>query len=163
MELDTPAKFDVYDKPSNVAQGWERYVKSVKLYLTAEGINAAERQRGSTTSLCCSDVQDIADKNITDTGTDFTTLVRKLSECFAGQNNVVFERYQFRLCTQLEGERVDSWYTRLRIKAQMCEYENQTDSIIQDQIVACCFSTKLRRKLLETPNISLQETLKTAR
>ena len=45
----------------------------------------------------------------------------------------------------------------------MYEYENQTDSIIRDQIVACCSSTKLRRKLLETPNISLQETLKTAR
>ena len=44
----------------------------------------------------------------------------------------------------------------------MCEYENQTDSIIRDQSVACCSSTKLRRKLLETPNISLQETLKTA-
>ncbi|CAB4006272.1 hypothetical protein BOX15_Mlig014458g1 [Paramuricea clavata] len=45
----------------------------------------------------------------------------------------------------------------------MCEYDNQTDSIIRDQIVACCSSTKLRRKLLETPNISLQEALKTAR
>ena len=44
----------------------------------------------------------------------------------------------------------------------MCEYENQTDSIIRDQIVACS-STKRRRKLLETPNIFLQETLKTAR
>ncbi len=39
----------------------------------------------------------------------------------------------------------------------------QTDSIVRDQTVACCSSTKLRRKLLETPNISLQETLKTAR
>ena len=64
---------------------------------------------------------------------------------------------------ELEGERVDSWHTRLRIKARMCEYDNQTDSIIRDQIVACCSSTKLRRKLLETPNISLQEALKTAR
>ena len=45
----------------------------------------------------------------------------------------------------------------------MCEYDNQTDSIIRDQTVACCSSTKLRRKLLETPNISLQEALKTAR
>ena len=45
----------------------------------------------------------------------------------------------------------------------MCEYENQTDSIIRDQIVAYCSSTKLKLKLLETPNISLQETLKTAR
>ena len=163
MELATPAKFDVYDEPSNVAHRWERYVKSVKLYLTPKGINSAQRQRAILLHCAGSDVQDIADNNITDTGTDFTTLVRKLIEYFAAQNNVVFERYQFRLCTQLEGERVDSWYTRLRIKAQMCEYENQRDSIIRDQIVACCSSTKLRRKLLETPNISLQETLKTAR
>ena len=43
MELATPAKFDVYDEPSNVAHRWERYVKSIKLYLTAKGINAAQR------------------------------------------------------------------------------------------------------------------------
>ena len=121
MELATPAKFDVYDEPSNVAHLWERYVKSVKLYLTAKGINAAQRQRAILLHCAGSDVQDIADNNITDTGTDFTTLVRKLTEYFTAQNNVVFERYQFRLCT------------------------------------------KLRRKLLETPNISLQETLKAAR
>ena len=163
MELTTPAKFDVYDEPNNVAHRWERYVKSVKIYLAAKGINAAQRQRAILLHCAGSDVQDMAENNITDTGTDFTTLVGKLTEYFAAQNNIVFERYQFRLRTQLEGERVDSWYTRLRIEAQMCEYEGQTDSIIRDQIVACCSSTKLRCKLLETPNISLQDTLKTAR
>ena len=163
MDFATPAKFDVYDEPNNVAHRWERYVKSVKIYLAAKGINAAPRQRAILLHCAGSDVQDIAENNITDTGTDFATLTRKLTEYFAAQNNVVFERYQFRQCTQLEGERVDSWHTRLRIKVRMCEYDNQTDSIIRDQIVACCSSTKLRRKLLETPNISLQEALKTAR
>ena len=89
MELATPAKFDVYNEPSNVAHRWERYVKSVKLYLTAKGINAAQRQRAILLHCAGSDVQDIADNNITDTGTDFTTLVRKLTEYFAAQNNVV--------------------------------------------------------------------------
>ncbi len=162
MDFATPTKFDVYDEPNNVAHRWERYVRSVKIYLAAKGINTAQRQRAILLHCAGDDVQDIAENNITDTGTDFATLVRKLTEYFAAQNNVVFERYQFRQCTQLEGEKVDSWHTRLRIKARMCEYENQTDSIIRDQIVACCSSTKLRRKLLETPNISLQETLKTA-
>ena len=163
MVLTMPAKFNVYDEPNNVAHRWERYVKSVKIYLAAKGINAAPRQRAILLHCAGSNVQDIAENNITDTGTDFTTLIGKLTKYFAAQNNIVFEQYQFRLCTQLEGERVDSWYTSLRIKAQMCEYEGKTDSIIRDQIVACCSSTKLRRKLLETPNISLQDTLKTAR
>ena len=73
MELATPAKFDVYDEPSNVAHRWERYVKSVKLYLTAKGINAAQRQRKILLHCPGSDVQDIADNNILDTGTHFTT------------------------------------------------------------------------------------------
>ena len=38
MELATPAKFDVYDEPNNVAHHWERYVKSVKVYLAAKGL-----------------------------------------------------------------------------------------------------------------------------
>ena len=97
MELATPAKFYVYDEPSNVAHHWETYVKSVKLYLTAKGTNAAQRQRAILLHCAGSNVQDIADNNITDT--DFTTLVRKLTEYFAAQNNVIF-----RLCTQLEGE-----------------------------------------------------------
>ena len=45
----------------------------------------------------------------------------------------------------------------------MCEYRTQTDSIIRDHIVVCCISTKLKRKLLETPNILLGDTLKLAR
>ena len=102
MDFATPAKFDVYDEPNNVAHRWERYVKSVKIYLAAKGINAAPRQRAILLHCAGSDVQDIAENNIADTGTDFATLTRKLTEYFAAQNDVVFERYQFRQCTQLD-------------------------------------------------------------
>ena len=44
-----------------------------------------------------------------------------------------------------------------------CEFETQTDSIIRDQIVASCLSNKLRRKLLQVSNISLEDTLKIGR
>ena len=69
MELATTAKFDVYDEPSNVDHRWERYVKSSKLYLTTKGINAAQRQRAILLHCAGSNVQDIADNNITDTVT----------------------------------------------------------------------------------------------
>lgn len=162
MDFKTPAKFGVYDELNNVAHRWERYVKTVKIYLAAKEINATHVQGAILLDCAGRDVQDIA-KCITDTGTDFATLAHKLGEYFSAQNNVVLQRYLFRQCIQLEGERVDSWHGRLRSKVRKCEYGSQTDSIIRDQIVACCCSTKLRRMLLDTPNISLQETLKTAR
>ena len=49
------------------------------------------------------------------------------------------------------------------MKASTCEFGDQLDSLIRDQIVACCRSSKLRLKLLQVGNISLQDTLKTAR
>ena len=67
MDFATPAKFDVYDEPNNVAHLWERYVKSVKIYLAAKGINAAPRQRAILLHCAGSDVQDIAENNITRT------------------------------------------------------------------------------------------------
>ena len=163
MDFETPTKFDVYDEPGDVTYRWEKYVKLVKIYLAAKEIDTAQRQRAILLNCAGRDVQDIVEYNLTDTGADFATLVQKISEHFEAQNNVVFQRYQFRQCIQQDGEIVDSWHRRLCIKARNCEYESQTDSIIRDQIVACCSSNKLRRMLLETPNISLQETLKTTR
>ena len=162
MDFKTPAEFGVYDELNNVAHRWERYVKTVKIYLAVKEINATHVQGAILLDCAGRDVQDIA-KCITDTGTDFGTLVHKLGEYFSAQNNVVLQRYLFRQCIQLEGESVDSWHGRLRIKVRKCEYGSQTDSIIRDQIVACCYSSKLRRMLVDTPNISLQEALKTAR
>mgnify|MGYP002803410007 CR=1 FL=1 len=49
------------------------------------------------------------------------------------------------------------------MKASTCDFGDQLDSLIRDQIVACCRSSKLRLKLLQVANISLKDTLETAR
>ena len=160
MELSPPPPFDVYSQPNGVSRRWEKYVKTVRIYLAAKGINAGGRQRAILLHCAGSDIQDIAETNLTDTGADLNTLVSKFSEYFSSRHNVVFERYEFR---QGEDEDIDSWHTRLRMKASTCEFGDQLDSLIRDQIVACCRSSKLRLKLLQVANISLHDTLKTAR
>ena len=162
MDLSPPPPFDVYSQPNGVSRGWEKYVKTVRIYLAAKGINAGGRQRAILLHCAGSDIQDIAETNLTDTGADLNTLVSNFCD-FSSRNNVVFERYEFRQCIQGEDEDIDSWHTRLRMKASTCEFGDQLDSLIRDQIVACCRSSKLRLKLLQVANISLQDTLKTAR
>ena len=50
---------------------------------------------------------------------------------------------------QAEGETVDQFAVRLRRKAQQCDYGEQMEAQIRDQIVSRCQSDELRRKLLE--------------
>ena len=50
---------------------------------------------------------------------------------------------------QEESETIDQFAERLRRKAQQCDYGDQMEAQIQDQIVSKCRSNELRRKLLE--------------
>ena len=163
MDLSVPPPLDVYSRPNGVSRRWEKYVKTVEIYLAAKGIANAIRQRAILLHCAGNDIQDIAANNLTGTGLDFETLVNKFKRYFSSRNNVVFERYKFRRCAQEPGEGIDSWYTRLRMKVSTCEFETQTDSIIRDQIVASCLSNKLRCKLLQVSNISLENTHKIGR
>ena len=163
MDLSPPPPFDVYSQPNGVSRRWEKYVKTVRIYLAAKAINAAGRQRAILLHCAGSDIQDIAETSLADTGEDLNTLVSKFNKYFSSRNNVVFERYEFRQCIQHDDESIDSWHTRLRMKASTCDFGEQLDSLIRDRIVASCRSSKLRLKLLQVANISLKDTLETAR
>ena len=64
---------------------------------------------------------------------------------------------------QQTDETVDEYCTRLRTLASSCEFGEQTDDHIRDQIVDKCTSTSLRRRLLRTENLQLEELLSIAR
>ena len=95
MDLSVPPPFDVYSKPNGVSRRWEKYVKTVEIYLAAKGITNAIRQRAILLHCAGNDIQDIAANNLTDTGLDFETQVNKFKRYFSSRNNVVFERYEF--------------------------------------------------------------------
>ena len=63
------------------------------------------------------------------------------------QINIPYERHFFR--EMAENETVDQYAVRLRRKAQQCDYGDQMEGQIRDQIVSKCRSNELRRKLLE--------------
>ena len=118
MDLSVPPPFDVYSKPDGVSRRWEKYVKTIEIYLAAKGITNAIRQHAILLHCAGNNIQHIAGNNLTDTGLDFETLVNKFKRYFSSRNNVVFERYEFRRCAQEPGKGIDSWYTRLRMKVR---------------------------------------------
>lgn len=89
--------------------------------------------------------------------------VVKLCQFFEPKQNVSFERHMFRRLKQDEHERIDMFMMRLREQAEKCDFGDQTDDNVRDQITSGCSSDVLRRKILGRDDASLDDIIKMAR
>ena len=82
------------------------------------------------------------------------------------KGNVPYERLCFRETSQLANETVEQFVTRLRQKAQTCEFGDAAtvDEQIRDQVISKCLSHELRRKLFQKGrNLTLPQLREIAR
>ena len=103
------------------------------------------------------EVQDLFETLI-DTGTTYAHAIDKLNEYFAPKKNIAFERHVFRQPKQEENETVDNFIVRLSKLSISCDFsELQKEDMIRDQVVDCCRSTDLRKKLLAESDLTLEK------
>ena len=149
--------FDVNSDPSSVGTEWKRWLRSFQLYADGKGLiiltdkDDNKVQRRALLLHCAGpDVQDIFDV-LADTGgaKDYQKAEDALTRHFVTQVNTPYERHLFREMVQGEDETIDQFAVRLRRKAQQCDYGDQMEAQIRDQIISKCRSNELRRKLLE--------------
>ena len=89
-----------------------------------------------------------------------------MDKYFKPQANIPYERFCFREMSQLPSETVEQFVTRLRQKAQSCEFGDAAavDGQIRDQVISKCLPHNIRRKLLEKGKIlTLQQLREIAR
>ena len=73
------------------------------------------------------------------------------------------QNYVFRSMEQHDGETLAQFVTRLRQVVKDCDYGEQAENQIRDQVVQRCKSHELRRKLLEKEEkLTLELLLSTA-
>ena len=115
--------------------------------------------------LCAGEqVQEIFE-TLADTGTaaEYEKAVNALNAYFIPKVNSTYQNHLFRSMEQREGEMVAQFVTRLRQVVKDCDYGDQADNQIRDQVVQRCTSHDLRRKLLEKGDtLTLEVLLKTA-
>ena len=142
---------------STISQRWRKWVKSFEYYIAASGITDKKQQRAVFLHLAGPEVQDIFE-TLEDTGTDLDTALMKLTAYFEPRKNIPFERHNFRETNQLQGETIKQYAIRLKHQVKFCEYDNP-DDMIHDQIIEQCLSTRLRRRLLREPYLTLEKTM----
>ena len=73
------------------------------------------------------------------------------------KSNLTYERHQFNIRNQNEGDSIDSYVTDLRILSKSCEFGDLTDSLIKDRLVYEVKQDTVRSRLLRETDLTLQK------
>ena len=84
-----------------------------------------------------------------------------LNNHFELKKNVVFERHVFRQAMQGTNKSLLTLVTRLLKLASTCEFANP-NSEIRNQFIDKCSSNRIRRRLLQKPNLTLENIVEKA-
>lgn len=150
--------FDLGDR-ATLGFRWKRWLRSFELYADGKGIQNAGQKKALLLHSAGLEVQDIfytlECPDPTDGQTLYSVAKQVLNDYFEPKINVAFERSQFRGLAQQPNESVEQFVTRLRQKAVYCNFHN-VDESIRDQLIEKCSSQRLRRKLLEKDDPTLE-------
>ena len=86
-------------------------------------------------------------------------VIERFNEYFSPRSNELTTRYKFRKCVQRTGERLDAFITRLKIIMKECDYGDEKDKQLRDQIVFGCREDSLRDKFFREAALTLQMTI----
>ncbi|XP_049886660.1 uncharacterized protein LOC126381182 isoform X2 [Pectinophora gossypiella] len=154
--------FDCDSDNASLGVRWEKWKRSLDIYLFAANINDSKKKRATLLHMGGPTLQDIyfnipgahipvepqPDVPGDQTSDVYKTAIDKLDDYFMPKQSSVYERHVFRLLKQDAGEKFEKFVLRLRTQSSKCKFSNEEDSLI-DQITEKCASNDLRKKILK--------------
>lgn len=163
MEKDIE-RFDMNLDPTALGPRWKRWMRSFELYVESQGINDSKRKTAMLLHRAGPDVQEIFDTlSPAEEGDVYEAAKTVLNAHFAPKVNFTYERHVFRSITQEQGESHDRFLVRLKQQAKNCNFKDNEDDQIIDQVIEKCVSGKLRRQLLVKEDLTLGKVGEAAR
>ena len=171
-----PASFCPDGEASDISVRWAEWLEEFEAFADSKGLfniagadAAQQNMRAQRKALLLyhagARVREIARPFDATDRHAYDAFVTQLNEHFTVEVNTTFQRHLFRRMIQTDQETVSQYCARLRKAAGSCDFGNAAaiNDRIKDQIVECCKSNELRRKLLEVGNaLTLETTLQRA-
>ncbi|VEN54240.1 unnamed protein product [Callosobruchus maculatus] len=135
---------------------WEKWLRSLELYLASEDITDAVKKRNKLLHLGGSQLQEVAYSipgaieayNSNENNNAFKTIVDKLSEYFSPKQNSTFERHIFRSIKK-EDESFNKFLLKVRQQAKRCTFgkneKEATEINMKDKIIDEWAPVELKR------------------
>ena len=158
LELSSPGQFILHGEQTNLAQKWDQYIKRFEYYIKAQTVTKDEQKRALLLHVVGEEVQDLFE-TLQNTGTTYDEAPTALNAYFEPKKNIAFERHLFRQAKQQEDESVDNFIVRLSKLSLGCDFKDEAhkNDMIRDQVVDCCKSNELRKKLLSESELTLDK------
>ena len=159
--------FDCESDPANVGPRWKRWLTAFEIFADSKGLiiedgsdKHKQRRRALLLHNAGTSVQDIF-HTLPDVGDvkDYEGAVQALTTFFMPSKNATYARHVFRNLHQLETETVIQYATRLRKHVRDCEYGQDEENQIRDQILLLTYLLAYRSMPHNTTGISPAELL----
>lgn len=152
----------------NLKENFRKFKQQFMIYLTAAGIT------GSTEDVKCATLLHVIGPDAIEIFNTFRwdqegdtegddkkldKILSKFEKYCSPKSNLTYERHQFNIRNQNEGESIDSYVTDLKILSKTCEFGDLTDSLIKDRIVGGVLKDSVRSRLLRETDLTLQKAI----
>ena len=146
----------------DLSKAWGKYVSRLENLLLAMNITNANPKKALLLHYVGEKVNEIFDTlDVEEADRDedaFKKAEKALRDYFTPQKNIEYEVYKFHHAKQLPGENITTHYTWLKQLARSCDFYDEKREI-KTQIIQNGISSKLRRKALSDPEITLEKLL----
>ena len=158
--------FQPHVDSGDVATRWKKWSGKFNNLMVALDITDDARQIALLLHYVGDETNDIFDTltvaNTDSTHTAIDNAISALTDHFVPKENMEFEIYKFRQAHQQQEEDFNSFLTRLRQLLSTCHIAD-ADRELKTQIIQGCTSSRLRRKALSDPTITLAKIIAMAR
>lgn len=156
----------VENEEGPVGVRWEKWREQFDAYLSWKDIDSHEDKFKTLMMFGGPDIRRIV-SNVAEVGSGtidnrYRIAVNLLDEYFVPRVSKTFERQKFRQMVPTSQEKLDAFVVRLKHQAINCDFGNQAENMIVDQVVSTTKDLKLKRRCLEK-DLSLKEVLDIAR
>ncbi len=135
--LKPPAQLEVIGDQDHA---WQTFKQRFNLYLVAAGATGKSGKEKVALLLTIAGQSSIDVFNSfrftrDDDKDDLNIVLEKFNEHYSPKRNELTERWIFRRRVQKAGESYEHWVTDLKLLARTCNFGDQTDKMIRDQLV----------------------------
>lgn len=125
--------FSVYTDESTVGIRFEKWIAKFENLLTACEVTDNTRKKALLLHYLGDEGYDIYESfSVEQKGNadEYDTAKTSLKNHFTPKKNIAYETFRFRQTVQMDGESIDTYYTKLRTLAQHCEFHDVDREIL---------------------------------
>lgn len=142
----------------NLSENWRRFKRNFDIFMEAGELTTKTDAIKVNTFLNAvgeEAVETFDSFNLTDVQrASYEDVIKAFADFCAPKKNTVYERYLFYQRKQREGESFDAFLIDIRRLVRTCEFKDNENEMLRDQIVMGVNSQKLQRNLLEAANLT---------